>query len=171
MSKRRASSRCRAPIICWNSCKQSSAPSRKGRGRVSPPFPEGEGGDDRPLSFCHNFVQQRRDDILSDHDGRVTALIVEASNPLLACSNPSGRLDEALKSLELLVSIDLFRNEVGDLAHYVLPATSWLERPEVPYALQSLAGCCPTPYMIYADAVLEPPPGVRHEWWIWVYLI
>jgi formate dehydrogenase len=64
----------------------------------------------------------------------------------------------------------LFRNEVGDLAHYVLPATTWMERPEVPYALQSLAGCCPTPYMIYADAVLEPPSGVRHEWWIYTRL-
>ena len=110
------------------------------------------------------------DDILSDRDDRVTSLIVEASNPLLACSNPDGRLDEALASLELLVSIDLFRNEVGDLAHYVLPATTWMERPEVPYALQSLAGACPTPYMIYADAVLEPPPGVRHEWWMYTRL-
>lgn len=110
------------------------------------------------------------DDILSDRSDRVTALFVEASNPLLAVGNPDGRLDEALASLELLVSIDLFRNEVGDLAHYVLPATTWMERPEVPYALQSLAGCCPTPYMIYADAVLEPPPDVRHEWWIYTRL-
>ena len=110
------------------------------------------------------------DDILSPRSDRVTALIVEASNPILACSNPDGRLEEALSQLELLVSIDLFRNEVGDLAHYVLPAPTWLERPEVPYALQSLAGCCPTPYMIYADAVLEPPPGVRHEWWIYTRL-
>ena len=76
---------------------------------------------------------------------------VEALNPLLACSNPGGRLEQALRKLELLVSIDLFRNEVGDLAHYVLPATTWLERPEAPYALQSFAGCNPTPYMIYAD--------------------
>lgn len=110
------------------------------------------------------------DDILGDGGDRVTALVVEASNPLLACSNPDGRLDEALASLELLVSIDLFRNEVGDLAHYVLPATTWMERPEVPYALQSLAGACPTPYMIYADAILEPPPGVRHEWWMYTRL-
>jgi len=110
------------------------------------------------------------DDILGQGPDRVTALIVEASNPLLACGNPDGRLDEALASLELLVSIDLFRNETGDLAHYVLPATTWMERPEVPYALQSLAGCCPTPYMIYADAVLQPPPGVRHEWWIFTRL-
>ena len=107
------------------------------------------------------------DDILS---GRVTVLIVEASNPLLACGNPGGRLADALSRLELLVSIDLFRNEVGSLAHYVLPATTWLERPEIPYALQSFAGCNATPYMIYADAVLEPPPGVRHEWWIYTRL-
>ena len=107
------------------------------------------------------------DDVTS---GRVTALIVEASNPLLACGNPSGRLQEALEKLELLVSIDLFRNETGNLAHYILPATTWLERPEIPYALQSFAGCTPTPYMIYADALLEPPPGVRHEWWIYTRL-
>lgn len=107
------------------------------------------------------------DDILS---GRVTVLVVEASNPLLACGNPGGRLEEALRKLELLVSIDLFRNETGDLAHYVLPATTWMERPEVPYALQSFAGCNPTPYMIYADRVLAPPPGVRHEWWMYARL-
>ena len=107
------------------------------------------------------------DDILS---GDVTALIVEASNPLLACSNPDGRLDEAMAKLDLLVSIDHFRNETGSLAHYVLPALTWLERPEIPYALQSFAGATPTPYIIFADAVLEPPPGVRGEWWMFVRL-
>ncbi|MED5261223.1 MAG: molybdopterin-dependent oxidoreductase [Myxococcota bacterium] len=123
--------------------------------------------DDLPTVSGQQPSGMLADDIL---EGRVKSLIVEASNPLLACSNPSGRLDEALASLELLVSIDLFRNEVGDLAHYVLPATTWMERPEVPYALQSLAGCCPTPYMIYADPVLDPPPGVRHEWWMYTRL-
>jgi anaerobic selenocysteine-containing dehydrogenase len=107
------------------------------------------------------------DDILS---GQVKAMIVEASNPLLACSNPGGRLDEALAELDLLVSIDLFRNETGNLAHYILPATTWLERSGMPYALQSFAGCTPTPYLYAAGPVLEPPPGVRHEWWIYTRL-
>jgi anaerobic selenocysteine-containing dehydrogenase len=102
--------------------------------------------------------------------GQVRALFVEASNPLLACSNPDGRLDRAFERLELLVSIDLFRNEVGSVSDYVLPAVTWLERPEIPYALQSLAGCTATPYMIYADPVLEAPPDVRHEWWIFTRL-
>src|SRR5262245_15843835 len=102
--------------------------------------------------------------------GRIRAMIVEASNPLLACSNPSGRLDRALAKLELLVCIDLFRNETGNLAHYLLPAPTWLERAEIPYALQSFMACTPIPYMIYSDAVLEPAPGVRHEWWIYARL-
>jgi anaerobic selenocysteine-containing dehydrogenase len=110
------------------------------------------------------------DDILGKAEDRVTALIVEASNPLLACSNPDGRLEKALGELELLVSIDLFRNETGNLAHYILPATTWMERPEIPYALQSFTACTPTPYMIYSDALLEPPAGVRHEWWMFVRL-
>jgi formate dehydrogenase len=110
------------------------------------------------------------DDILGDRPDRVTALIVEASNPILACGNPNGRLTRALEKLELLVSIDLFRNEVGSLAHYVLPAPTWLERPEIPYALQSFAACTPKPYMIYADAVVDAPPDVRPEWWIYARL-
>jgi anaerobic selenocysteine-containing dehydrogenase len=99
--------------------------------------------------------------------GRVRGMIVEASNPLLACSNPDGRLDRAFASLDLLVCIDLFRNEVGNLAHYILPAPTWLERAELPYALQSFTACTPTPYMSYSDAIVEAPTGVRHEWWIY----
>lgn len=99
--------------------------------------------------------------------GRVKGMIVEASNPLLACSNPNGRLDRAFADLELLVCIDLFRNEVGNLAHYILPAPTWLERAEVPYALQSFVGCTPLPYMTYSDAVVAEPENVRHEWWIY----
>lgn len=126
--------------------------------------------DDLPTVAGQQPAGMLADDILSSADDRLTALIVEASNPLLACSNPDGRLDKALGQLDLLVSIDLFRNETGNLAHYVLPATTWMERPEIPYALQSFAGCTPTPYMIYADALLEPPPGVREEWWIYTRL-
>ena len=72
--------------------------------------------------------------------------------------------------LELLVSIDLFRNETGNLAHYILPATTWMERYGMPYALQTFAGCTPTPYLYAAAPVLEPPPGVREEWWIYTRL-
>jgi anaerobic selenocysteine-containing dehydrogenase len=124
-------------------------------------------GDALPTVSGQQPAGMLADDIES---GRVSVLFVEASNPLLACPNPSGRLDRALGKLALLVSIDLFRNETGSLAHYVLPATTWLERPEIPYALQSFAGCTPTPYITYADAILAPPEGVRSEWWMFARL-
>lgn len=105
-------------------------------------------------------------DILSDAPDRVRGTIIEASNPIIACSRPD-RMVEALKSLELIVSIDLFKNEAADLAHYILPATSFLERPDLPYALQSFTANTPIPYITYTDAVVEAPPGVRNEWWIY----
>ena len=38
---------------------------------------------------------------------------------------------------------DLFRNETGNHAHYLLPAQSWLERPDIPY-VHAFAGLQPT---------------------------
>lgn len=75
-----------------------------------------------------------------------------------------------MANLELLVSIDLFRNETGNLAHYILPATTWMERTGMPYALQTFVGCNATPYLYASGAVLDPPEGVRNEWWIYVRL-
>ena len=110
------------------------------------------------------------DQILCDDPRRVTAMIVWASNPVLGCPNPSGRLERALRELELLVAIDVFRNETGDLAHYVLPSTTFLERADIPYAIQTLCGSQPVRYVHYTDPVLEAPPDVREEWWIYVKL-
>ena len=110
------------------------------------------------------------DQILSREPGRVRAMIVWASNPVLGCPNPSGRLERAFRELELLVAIDLFRNETGDLAHYFLPTTSFLERADIPYAIQTLCGSQPVRYVHYTDPVLEPPPDVREEWWIYTRL-
>ncbi|MEZ4215612.1 MAG: molybdopterin-dependent oxidoreductase [Myxococcota bacterium] len=98
------------------------------------------------------------------------ALFIEASNPLIVAPNPGGRLTEAIRALDLVVSIDLFRNETANLADYILPATTFLEREDIPYAIQSMAGNMPVPYVTYTDPVLEAPPGVRPEWWIWLRL-
>jgi anaerobic selenocysteine-containing dehydrogenase len=123
--------------------------------------------DDLPSVSGQQPAAMLADDIYS---GQVKGLIVEASNPLLAVPNPENRLEGALSELELLVSIDWFRNESGNLAHYILPAATWMERAGMPYALQSFVGCTPTPYLYAADKVLDPPPGVREEWWIYVRL-
>ena len=134
-----------------------------------------ERGDRTPVGSFPSVVDTwpvgvLADQILTREQRRVTAMIVWASNPVLGCPNPSGRLERALRELELLVAIDVFRNETGDLAHYVLPSTTFLERADIPYAIQSLCGSQPVRYVHYTDPVLEAPPDVREEWWIYTRL-
>ena len=57
----------------------------------------------------------------------IRAMIVLASNPLLSQAD-SRLVYRALKSLDLLVVIDLFRTPTAMLADYVLPAAGSLER-------------------------------------------
>jgi formate dehydrogenase len=67
------------------------------------------------------------DEILEPGPERIRAMIVIAGDPLL--SVPGGeRMREAFAALDLLVTIDMFENETGKLAHALLPTTSWLER-------------------------------------------
>ncbi len=110
------------------------------------------------------------DDVLGEGGPSLRALFVEAANPVLVAPNPRGHLTRALEELELIVSIDPFRNETGNLAHYILPTPFFTERADIPYALQSMAGNMTTPYITYSDAVVPPPKDVRPEWWIWTRL-
>jgi assimilatory nitrate reductase catalytic subunit len=59
-------------------------------------------------------------------DGTIKAMIVLGSNPLV--SSPDNEyVSSMLKKLDLLVVIDLFETETAELAHYVLPGSSFLE--------------------------------------------
>ncbi|MDQ3935136.1 MAG: molybdopterin-dependent oxidoreductase [Actinomycetota bacterium] len=92
--------------------------------------------------------------------GRLRALIVTAGNPLL--SVPDGAaLRRALPKLDLMVSIDLYLNDTGRLADYVLPATTWLERDDVPAAFQQFFY---RPFIQYTEAMVEPRGEARPEW-------
>ncbi len=60
----------------------------------------------------------------------IKGLIFSGANPVL--SNPnSAKVTEALSSLDLLVARDLFMTESAKLAHYIIPAASFLERSEL----------------------------------------
>ena len=60
------------------------------------------------------------------------ALVMTAANPTLTNAN-SNKVIEAFKKLELFVVKDLFMTETAELADYVLPAASYLERHELHY--------------------------------------
>ena len=102
------------------------------------------------------------DEILTPGDRQVRALFVTGGNPLITMAN-AGRLRDAFRKLELLVTLDLFKNETGSIAHYVLPCTSPLERPDLPFIFPLMLGLQERPYLQATDALLAPPGDVRDE--------
>ena len=103
------------------------------------------------------------DEILTPGQGQVRAMFCVSGNPLLTVPNSNGRLEEALEALELLVVIDIFRNETANHAHYILPGTSAFQRADLPFVFQSLMGAQPIPYAQYTDALLPPDDEQRDE--------
>lgn len=105
----------------------------------------------------------------------IRSLIVSGSNPLI-CQADSQLIRKALKSLDLLVALELFPNSVTALADYVLPMAGSLERP----VLQTNAGVANIAYG--GPQAIEPlherrcdydfwrEIGLRcgqHEYWPW----
>jgi formate dehydrogenase len=102
------------------------------------------------------------DEILTPGEKQVRALFVTGGNPLITMAN-AGRLKKAFESLELLVTLDLFRNETGSLTHYVLPATTPFERPDLPFIFPLMLGLQKKPYLQATRALVEPAHEQRDE--------
>ncbi len=109
------------------------------------------------------------DEILTPGDKQVRGLFVTGGNPLITMAN-SGRMKKAFESLELLVTLDLFLNETGSVANYVLPATSPLERPDLPFIFPLMLGLQKKPYMQATRAIVETDGEQRDEATIYVQL-
>jgi formate dehydrogenase len=99
-------------------------------------------------------------DLMEDDDEPLRALVVVAGNPALSVGG-SGRLHQALRSLDLLVTIDLYRNATGELADYVLPATDQYEREDLNTFVQ---GVQRTPFVQWTPRVTEADADQREEW-------
>jgi anaerobic selenocysteine-containing dehydrogenase len=91
------------------------------------------------------------EEIVTEGEGRVRALFVVGGNP--ARTNPdSGRLEEALASLDLMVSVDPYLNETSRFAHVILPPPSALGRPHYDLAFTGLSI---RNYAMFSPAVFE----------------
>jgi formate dehydrogenase len=92
--------------------------------------------------------------------GQLRALIVSAGNPVL--SVPGSRdLERALDKLELQVGVDLYLNETHRHADYVLPATTFYERDDLPLTLAEIQL---TPFVQWTDAVVAARGEARDDW-------
>jgi anaerobic selenocysteine-containing dehydrogenase len=81
-------------------------------------------------AHCHAFAPTAYRAILTGQPYPVRAAISSANNPMVNHANIK-LVHKALKSLDLYVVVDLWRTPSAEIADYVLPAASWLERPHL----------------------------------------
>ncbi|MBW2418005.1 MAG: molybdopterin-dependent oxidoreductase [Deltaproteobacteria bacterium] len=102
------------------------------------------------------------DEILTPGERQLRALFVTGGNPLITMAN-SRRLRAAFEELELLVVLDILPTETASLAHYILPTTTPLERPDLPFAFPLFMGMQSHPYLQATRRVVEPRGEQRDE--------
>ncbi|MFO7461037.1 MAG: molybdopterin-dependent oxidoreductase [Desulfatiglandales bacterium] len=91
---------------------------------------------------------------------KLKAFLVVGGNPLVSMPD-SNAFKEAFQKLDLLVVHDLFLTETANLAHYVLPACSHLEKWGVAYTYNV---CHCIPFIMLRKKCIEPLYESRSEW-------
>jgi len=91
---------------------------------------------------------------------KIKAFLVIGGNPVISLPD-SNAFREAFKKLELLVVHDLFMTETAELAHYVLPACSHLEKWGLAYTYNV---CHCMPYLMLRKKAIEPLYESWSEW-------
>jgi len=112
-------------------------------------------GGDLPAARLAEYIE--------NPDDPIRALIVISGNPLLSVGGEQ-ELRRALASVELIVTIDLYRTVTGEISDFVLPATDWLEHEDVNFL--NTMGVALEPYVQYTPAVVPPKGERRDDWWI-----
>ncbi|MFC1867113.1 molybdopterin-dependent oxidoreductase [Thermodesulfobacteriota bacterium] len=93
-------------------------------------------GPDAVVAFVTSFLAF--ESVLSGKPYQLKALYCAGANPVINVQK-SKWVWETMKELDLTVVVDFFMTPSAQLADYVLPATTWLERDE----------CCDLQYMNY----------------------
>ncbi len=88
----------------------------------------------------------------------LSGCIISAANPVLTNPN-AAKVQQALGSLDLLVVKDLFATATAKLAHYIIPAASFLERSEL--------HTCPRMHLAALTRQVIEFKGVRNEYDFW----
>jgi anaerobic selenocysteine-containing dehydrogenase len=105
-------------------------------------------------------VSALADEILEGGEERIRSMVTIAGNPILSTPD-SGRLDQALASLQFMVSLDVYLNETTRHADVILPGTTPLRRPHYDFAFYSLAV---RNIANYSPPLYELPEGTLDEW-------
>jgi anaerobic selenocysteine-containing dehydrogenase len=93
----------------------------------------------------------------------IKALIITGGNPVVSMPDSSA-FREAMKKLELMVVLDLFMTETAEVAHYVLPGCTHLEKNGLAYSYNVCHGI---PYLMLRKKAIEPLYESRSEFSFW----
>ena len=105
-------------------------------------------------------VSTLADEILTDGEGQIKAMITIAGNPVL--STPNGtQLEKAFEGLEFMVAIDIYLNETSKFAHIILPSTNGLETAHYDLIFHQLAVRNTTKYN---EVLFQRTHEQRHDW-------
>ncbi|WP_286973524.1 molybdopterin oxidoreductase family protein [Pseudomonas sp.] len=106
------------------------------------------------------------EEMLTEGEGQIRAMITVAGNPVL--STPNGRqMEQALDGLEFMLSIDFYINETTRYADLILPPTGPLEHDHYDTTFNMFAVRNVTRFN---QPVLAKPAGALHDWEIFVGL-
>lgn len=100
-------------------------------------------------------------DILDPGKGLVKTLMMFGANPVITSPGTGDKMERALESLDLFVSLDLYINETNRFADYILPACGFYERQEMPLVG---TGMMLRPSFYATPAVIPPVGESREEW-------
>jgi anaerobic selenocysteine-containing dehydrogenase len=105
---------------------------------------------------CHTMTAM--DYMLGLGEYPLRGLIITGANPAVTNPNTS-KVEQALSGLDLLVVNDLFMTQTAQMAHYVLPAASFLERSEIHID--------PKYQRVYLTRKVVDVPGIKDEYMLW----
>jgi anaerobic selenocysteine-containing dehydrogenase len=99
------------------------------------------------------------DEILQPGDGQLRCVIVHGSNVVNIMPDQLKTV-RALKSLDLLVSIEPYMNETAKLSHYILPGTLQYERADLSQFMYEEV-LVHKPWVRYTPPIAKPPAGAE----------
>jgi len=101
------------------------------------------------------------EEILSDRDDRIRALIVVGANPLRSFADTTA-YEQAFKKLDLLVVLDVAMSETAVFADYILPGRTAYESYDTTFWSFNF----PDIFFHIRRPVVEPAPETRENGWI-----
>ena len=105
-------------------------------------------------------VSALAEELLTEGEGQIKALVMMAGNPVL--STPNGQqLDKALAGLDFMVAIDFYLNESNRHADIILPPVSPLERSHYDLIFHLLAVRNTAKY---SPALFKPKAEAKQDW-------